>query len=239
MSSMIRLFAGELKRLIKYNILPVSLLTAIIWIVLLLFLSEKEAREIAPLLIFVDVAAMSILLLGASHHLEKQEGTIRTMMVIPVSLGQILAAKTVASMVLAIESAVVTSVALFFIHGVTFNYVVLLLFVGIAGVAHAAIGFVLSLRSRDFTSMLGLLMGYMLLFTIPSILFSFGVIDPKYEWLLMISPSHSASHLITSAMTGQFEIAMTLAGCLYLTILAVALFKFAVNPMFKDNAVRG
>lgn len=239
MSSLLRLIAGELKRLVRYNILPVSLVTAMIWIVLFLFLSEKEAREIVPLLIFVDVAAMSILLLGASHHLEKQEGTMRTMMVMPVSLGQILAAKTIASMVLAIESAIVTSVALFFIHGVTFNYVVLLMFVAIAGAAHAAIGFVLSLRSRDFTSMLGLLMGYMFLFTLPSILFSFGVIDEKYEWLLMLSPSHSASHLITAAMTGEFEVAMTIIGCLYLAVLAAVLFKFDVYPRFKDNAVRG
>ena len=117
MKSLARLIAGELKRLMKYNILPASLVTVIIWIVLLLFLSEKEAREIAPLLIFVDVAAMSILLLGASHHLEKQEGTIRSMMVMPISPGQILAAKTIASLVLAVESAVITSAALFFIHG--------------------------------------------------------------------------------------------------------------------------
>ncbi len=91
MSSLKKLIAGELKRLMRYKILPVSLATVIIWIVLFLFISEREAREIAPLLIFVDVAAMSILLLGASHHLEKQEGTIRSMMVMPVSPGQILA----------------------------------------------------------------------------------------------------------------------------------------------------
>ncbi|NLC67397.1 MAG: ABC transporter permease subunit [Clostridiaceae bacterium] len=239
MSSLKKLIAGELKRLVRYKILPVSLATVIIWIVLFLFISEREAREIAPLLIFVDVAAMSILLLGASHHLEKQEGTIRSMMVMPGSPGQILATKTVASMVLALESAVATSAALFFIHGVTFNYAALLLFVTIAGAAHAAIGFALSLRSRDFTSMLGLLMAYMFLFTIPSILFHFDVIYAKYEWLLMVSPSHATNHLITSAVSGNFKIGMTIAGCLYLVILAAVLFKFAVYPRFKDNAARG
>jgi ABC-type multidrug transport system permease subunit len=201
-------------------------------------LHEKEASEIAPLLISVDTAVVSILLLGASHHLEKQEGTIGTTMVLPVPLGQILAAKTVASMVLAVESAVVTSAALFFIHGITLNYALLLLFVAIAGAAHAAIGFTLSLRSRDFTSMLGLLMVYMLLFTMPSILFILGAIDAKYEWLLMISPSHSASNLITSAVSGKFRTAITIAGCLYLTILTAALFRFAVYPQFRDNAAR-
>jgi fluoroquinolone transport system permease protein len=110
MSSLKRLVAGELKRLVRYKILPVSLATAILWIVLLLFLSESEAREAAPLIIFIDVAVMSILLLGASHHLEKQEGTIRSMLVMPVSPGQILAAKTISSMVLAVESVIITSV---------------------------------------------------------------------------------------------------------------------------------
>lgn len=238
MNSLTRLIAGELKRLARYKILPVSLVTAVLWIVLFLFLSATEARDVAPLLIFVDTAMMSILLLGASHHLEKQEGTIGTMMVLPVPLGQILAAKTVASMVLAVESAVVTSAALFFIHGVTLNYALLLLFVAIAGVAHAAIGFVFSLRSRDFTSMLGLLMIYMFLFSMPSILFSFGVIDEKYEWLLMILPSHSASNLITSAVSGKFNLAKTIAACLYLVVLTAALFKFAVYPPFRDNAAR-
>lgn len=239
MSNLLRLIAGELNRMVKYKILPFSLVTAVIWIVLLFFLSEDEASHVVPLLIYIDVAAMSILLLGASHHLEKQEGTIRSMMVMPVSPGQILAAKTVASMVLSIESAVITSAALYFIHGVTFNYAALLLFVIVAGATHAAIGFLLSLYSRDFNSMLGLLVGYMLVFTLPTVLFHFGVIEEKFEWLLMISPSHSASHLITSAVSSEFSAPKLIAGCIYLIILTAVLFRFAVYPAFKDNAVRG
>ncbi|WP_124728198.1 ABC transporter permease [Staphylospora marina] len=239
MSKFTKLVSGELKRMVTYKILPVSLATAVVWMVLLVYLTENEAREIAPLLIFVDVAAMSILLLGAFHHLEKQEGTIRTMMVLPVSPGHILAAKTIAAMVLAVESAVVTSAALFFIHGIRFNWWVLLLFVVIAGAAHAAIGFVLCLESKDFPSMLGLLVAYMFLFTVPSILFSFGVIDAKYEWLLMISPSHAASHLITSVVSGDYDPPLMIAACLYLVILSAVLFKFAVYPKFKGHAVKG
>ena len=46
MSSLKRLVAGELKRLVRYKILPVSLATAILWIVLLLFLSESEGAKL-------------------------------------------------------------------------------------------------------------------------------------------------------------------------------------------------
>jgi fluoroquinolone transport system permease protein len=239
MRSLTRLIAGELQRLVRYKILPVSLATAVLWIALFWFLSPKEAVEIAPLLMLVDAAVMSILLLGSSHHLEKQEGTIRTIMVMPISPAQILAAKTAASMLLALESAAVTSAALFFIHRVTYNYLALLAVVAVTVAAHAGIGFVLSLRSRDFTSMLAMLMGYLFVFTLPSILFNFGAIDAQYEWLLMISPSHAASRLITAAVSGEYEIAMAAAGFLYLVALAAVLFKWAVYPKFKDNAARG
>lgn len=239
MNKLAKLIKGEIKRLVRYKILPVSLATTALWIGLFLFVSAAEARQIAPLVIFVDVAAMSVLLLGASHHLEKQDGTIRTMMVMPVPLGQILTAKTVASMVLALESTVVTAVALYVIHGITLDYAALLLFVVVAGAAHAAIGFALSLNSKDFNSMLGILMVYMFVFTIPSILFSFGIVDAKYEWLFMISPSHSAHHLIASAVREDYQLGMVFGGCLYLAVLAALLFKFAVYPKFKSNAARG
>ena len=101
MRSLTRLIAGELQRLVRYKILPVSLATAVLWIALFWFLSPKEAVEIAPLLMLVDAAVMSILLLGASHHLEKQEGTIRTMMVMPISPAKSWPPKTAASMLLA------------------------------------------------------------------------------------------------------------------------------------------
>lgn len=185
MRSLTRLIAGELQRLVRYKILPVSLATSVLWIALFWFLSPKEAVEIAPLLMLVDAAVMSILLLGASHHLEKQEGTIRTMMVMPISPAQILAAKTAASMLLALESAAVTSAALFFIHRVTYNYLALLAVVAVTVAAHAA------------------------------------------------------SHLITAAVSGEYEIAMAAAGFLYLVALAAVLFKWAVYPKFKDNAARG
>lgn len=239
MTSLRRLIAGEFKRLVRYKILPVSLATAGLWILLYWFLSPGEALKITPLLIFVDAAIMSILLLGAGHHLEKQEGTIRSMMVMPISPGQILASKTIATMVLALESVLVTSAALYFIHGVTMDYGALLVFVPLAVGCHAAIGFVLSLRSRDFTAMLGLLVAYMFIFTVPSILLSLGAIDGKYEWLLMISPSHAASHLIGSAVQGEYRLAVAASACLYLAGLATAIFKFAVYPTFKAHAARG
>ncbi|MFZ5974285.1 MAG: ABC transporter permease [Bacillota bacterium] len=238
MSGFRRLFAGEMRRLVSYKILPVSFATSCLWVILLLFVSREDALFIAPLLVFVDITMMLILLIGASSHLEKQDGTIKSMLVMPVSIREILFSKIAASMVLGLESAIVMSAALFIIHGITFNYAALLLFVAIAGLAHAAIGFFLALCSKDFGSMLGLLMVYLLPFTVPTILLAFGVIDMKYEWIVMLSPSHSSSNLITAAILGSYDVGKALAACVYLMLLSAALLKFAVYPKFKDNAVR-
>ena len=115
MSAQTKLIAGEFKRLTKYNILTASQATAGIWVLLLLFMSAREALRIAPLLIFVDVAAMSILLLGASHHLrsrtyhEDHDGTAGNNRADP-------GGKTCASVALTLGSAVATAVALYLIH---------------------------------------------------------------------------------------------------------------------------
>lgn len=239
MKNLPRLFAGETKRLVSYKILPVGLATSLLWVVVFLFLSKADARSIAPLLIYVDITIMAVLLVGASNHLERQDGTIRTMLVLPVSLGEILSAKVLASMVLGLQSALIASAALFLIHGITYNYAWLLLFVLLSGVAHAAIGFLLTLHSKDFSSMLLLLMAYMMLFNAPSILFFFGVIDGKYDWLLMISPSHVSNLLISSCVSGSYDWGKTAAGCTWLAVLSAALLRFAVYPRFRRNAVRG
>ncbi len=238
MKGTILLLKGEIRRLVLYKIMPVSLLTSLIWIVIFLFISADEAKEIMPLLIFVDVSVMAVMLIGASHHLERQEDVIKSMMIMPVSMGQILCSKIISSMVLAIEAALVTSLALLIIHGVTVNYALLLLFVIIAATAHAAIGFFLALYSRDFATMLVLLMAYMLPMTILPVLQTFGIININ-EWLLILSPSYSGLVMLSSAVTGQEEALKVAAANIYLIALIFVLIKFAVYPRFKKVSVRG
>jgi len=239
MNNIVKLTAGEMRRMVKYMILPVSLFTSLIWCAIFLALSAEEAKEIAPLFLFTDVALMSIMLLGASYHLEKQEGSIKSVMLLPVTMSEILISKTMASMMLALESAIIVPAALYFIHGITFNYVALLIFVIIASVAHAAIGFALSLFSRDFSSLLGILMTYMTVFSVPSILLAFGIIPRSYEWVLMISPSQCAFTLIAGAVAGTVETGRLAFALVYLLAISLVFFKFIVYPKFKNNAARG
>lgn len=239
MKNILKLTRGELNRLIKYKILPISLATAVIWIILFVLISAEEALALAPIFIFTDIAMMLVILVGASFHLEKQEGTIKSMIMMPVTLTQILISKIISSMVLGLIALVVTTLSLYVIHGIFINIFLLLVFIVIASAFHAALGFSLALLSKDFTSMLGILISYMFIFTIPTLLFSFNIIDQGYEWILMLSPSHCASLLINSTVLNTFEVGKTLFSIVYLIAGCFLLMRYVVYPKFKSISVRG
>jgi len=82
-------------------------------------------------------------------------------------------------------------------------------------------------------------MAYMFPFAIPTVLFLFGIIKEKYEWLLLISPSHSSSTLITSSVMRDYDWMKNSIAFVYLVAITIVLFKWIVYPKFKNNAVRG
>ena len=239
MKKTLKLVTGDIKRLVNYKILPISIATTLLWVVIIFFVKKDEALFIAPFLIFVDVSLMSLVFLGASFHFERQENTVKAMMVMPVSLVEIMMSKITSSIFLGLTSAFLTSIALFFIHGITYNYLLLFVFVIIAGAAHGAIGLLMAISTRDFTTMLGLMMLYTIVFSLPSILVDFEVISVKYEKILFISPAHSSSELINTVMTGNMDTANVLLASFYLIIGTFCIIKFLVYPRYKEYAVRG
>ena len=219
MTNTLRLVGGEFKRLVSYKLLARSLFTGVIWILVFLFISKEDAGDVAPMLMFVDVSIVLMMLLGASFYLERQENTINSMMVLPVSLGQILLSKVISSLVLTLVTVAITCASVYFIHAVSFNYALLLLFVILAAAAHAAIGLTLALSGKSLGSMLIMVIVYVLIFAVPSILFAVNIIDARYEWLVIISPSHAARALFFSVVSGEYELGKTLFSCIYLLVL--------------------
>ena len=239
MSAFIKLFLGEMKRMVSYKILPVSLATSLIWVGIFALLSREESRRFAPLLLYMDAGFMSLLLAGAFHHLERTDGTAKTMMVLPVTTGGIIASKALAAAVLGLISALVISLALFFLHGVVLRYLVLAPFVAAIAASHAAIGLAFALKSRDFTATLGYIMLFAMLFFLPSILLETGVIPASWEWLVMVSPSGAATNMLDYAVSATGDTAGAAAGFLYLTALALAVYRFFVLRLFRLHSCVG
>ena len=238
MKNLAKLMKGEINRLNKYKILPIGALVSLIW-VLIIGLSNKEtAQELAPMLIMMDATMMSIILLGASHFYEKQEGTLKSLLTTPVSLFEIFLSKVLSSLLVTYISAIIVVSASLIIHQISISILLLVLYIAIIGVAHVALGYLLTLFSKDFGGLIGLYAVYAFLSFMPSLLFSMEILPESTKWYLMLSPTHASQILLNNCFTAE-PIEFVLVAALYLLLIAGCLFQFVVYKKFKNCLVEG
>ncbi len=236
MNALFRLFKGEMQRMVSYRILPVALGTSLIWVGIFALLSGEESRRFASLLLYMDSGLMSLLLAGAFHHLERTDGTVRTMLVLPVPTGAILLAKALAAAVLGLLSALVVSLSLLFLHGIRMDYPLLALFTLLTAAAHAGIGLALALRSRDFSATLGLVMLFMMVSLLPVLLEFAGVIPKSLSWAVLLSPSGAATAALDHATGNSPDGTRAVLGAAWLALIALILYRFPVLRLFRRHA---
>lgn len=238
MSKLLKLIKGELVRLYKYKILIVGIIVSLIW-VLIIGLSQTESiKELIPMLIMLDAAMMNIIFLSASFFLEKQEGTMKTLLVTPIKLADVLIAKVIATIITSFISAAMVIIISYIVHNIIVNLLLLLIYLIIIVFAHTAIGFLITLFSREFTGMIAIYAGYAIVALLPSILFTTGILGEVWEYILIISPSHSAQILINSLFFDS-NILTIILSLIYLTVLGLSLYLGVVYKRFKKYAIGG
>lgn len=238
MNSFLHLLKGEVLRLVRYKIIFFGILVSLIWVALIYFLDAQTAKGFMPFLAMLDAGMMSVILLGATFYLEKQEGSIKTLLVSPVSLVQVLAAKVGSAIISAMISVVMVLGSGFLFHGIQTNFLLVMLYVFVIVLSHTAIGYVITLRSNDFMSMMMKFAGLSLLMMIPSFLYLLGVIEEQLNWLLLLSPMYAAQYLIQSIHSSA-DLLLIAGSTLYLALLGTFLYWKVVYPRFKEFAIGG
>lgn len=237
MNSFLTLLSGELQRMKKYNILTASILVDFLWIGVLYFVKLDDISSLIPILVYIDATAMSMVLVGATLFYEKQEGTIRTLLVSPISKAEYILAKTFAN----ITSNIITLLIIYG-YGKIFKEINLSL-LGLIGAViliaffHSLVGFLLTFNSKDFTEMLMGMMKYTFIFTIPVLLEQVGFIKNEVvDKVLFLVPTKSASILLESS-AGGVEPWRTLFALIYLMVASLALY-YIVRKRLDDFQVR-
>jgi ABC-type transport system involved in multi-copper enzyme maturation permease subunit len=238
MRSLIHLVVGELVRLVKYKTLIFGLIVSVMWVAVVAFVDEPTARGFLPFLAMLDAGMMSVILLSASFYMEKQESTIKTLLVTPVSLEQVLAAKVIALILSALLSAALVLGAGYLIHGIESQFLLVILYVVLIVTANTAIGYMVILASKDFTGMLMKYMGLVLLFMIPSFLYYLNLLEESQFVYLIVSPLFASELLIKSVLGGGDVVQIVLA-CVYLGVLGFLLYWKSVYPRFRRFAIGG
>jgi fluoroquinolone transport system permease protein len=173
MNNILVLLNGDLQRIKKYNILAASFFVALIWIGVLHLSEVRDVTALFPVFIFFDATSVSMLLIGVTIFFEKQEGTLKTLLVSPISKAEYILAKTVASIVINMVTLVVIYLYAAIFKEININITGLLLAVILVVFSHSLLGLLLTYYSKDFTELLMGMMKYSIVFMMP-VLLQFG-----------------------------------------------------------------
>lgn len=236
MSNIIKLIKGELVRLYKYKIVLVGMIVSIIWVTIIALSDKNSIENIIPMLIFMDAGMMSILLMSASFFLEKQEGSIKSLLVTPIKLVDVLFSKVISIIILSIISTTLVVLAAIIFHKTSVNILSLYLYVIIIVTSHLSIGLVITLFSKDFGAMIGIYAGFAFISLIPSIFYTLGIIPNSFGTILLISPSHAGQMLLNSSFT-NVDLLVVIVSLLYLIILPSLLYPLVIFKKYRKYTI--
>jgi len=238
MKSFFILLKGEIVRLFKYKILWFGMAVSLIWVLVLVLSEKDEAKALMPFLLVMDTGLMSIILLASSFYYEKQEGSIKTLFVAPISLVQLLSAKIVAGLLSGVISMVLIGLGMLIVHGVVINYALAFLYVILSTLAHVSIGYILVFYSPDFMSFLMKYMGVVIALMVPLLLVMLDIIPANLEFLALLSPTYGSKFLIESVFVAKDWWNVLVAIGVQIAIPAL-LYPLVIYPKFKQYAVKG
>ncbi|HHZ11764.1 MAG TPA: ABC transporter permease [Acholeplasmataceae bacterium] len=237
MNKVVKLVRGELVRLYKNKIIPVSAVVSLIWILLIVFSSTEEVAGLLPMILVLDAGMLGIIYLAASFYLEKQEGSLKSLFVSPLSAEEILVSKIIVSLITGLVSSALLVLTFRLVHKQDINFLWLFLSLLFITLSHSLLGFVIILNCRDFAQMLGIYAAYALLFFLPTVLFLLEIIPGNLEILLLVSPTHSAFVLAQKAF-GEGNWGQAVGALAYLAVLGAGLYRYVIGK-FKEHAVQG
>lgn len=234
------LVKGELERLHKYNFTFISVLVAIIWGAVLYFLEDDAFATILPFVLMLDATMMAIMYVGSVMYFEKNESTISTLIVTPITNSELILSKTIAYTLHNLLGSILIILAFVFIREVQINYFIMIGGIMLATAFHTIVGISLSYFQKDFTGMLVQIMVLAFILFIPSVLVQLSILEGAFwDYLLLINPIDAATVIISAGLTELVEIDWTYYFSLaYLLLGGIILFRFHTLPKFQDYAVK-
>ncbi len=233
------LVKGELSRLNKYNMTFISIFLAFVWGVMLYFVNANFLGTLLPIVILIDATLMSLMYVGAVMYFEKSESTISTMLVTPVTNGELLLSKLVANTIHNVFSSALLIAVFVIIKDVQVNYLLLFLGILVVTASHTLLGMVMAYFTKDFTGLLMIVMTFSMIMMTPYILLMLEIISGDFwETFLLLNPIQSGSEVINAGFTGVIITYKYYLSLGYLVFGSILLYQFYALPKFQNYAVK-
>lgn len=218
------LVKGELLRLKRYNLLAASIFVSAIWVGILHFIEVENVTKFIPQLVFIDVTTMAMLLVGVTFIYERDEGTIRSILVSPISKSQYLLAKMITNIIPSIISLTIMYIYSKLFKVIDINYFLLLGGVILVAFFHSLIGFLLTYYSKDFTELIMTIMKMFLIFLLPVLLDEFKIVtNDIFSKLVYLLPTKSAL-MILMGTTGGIKTWEIVVSLIYMILGSIILY---------------
>ncbi len=237
MTNFTALLRGELQRLIKYGIIGASLVVAMVWLTALHFTDIADLTAMFSLVLFIDAVSMSILLIGVTIFFEKGEGSLKSLLISPVTHLEHILAKTSGN----ITSNVLTLVVLYswawYFREIQLGFAALLGAVILVALFHSLVGFLLTFYSKTFTDLLINMMKYVFVLMIPVLFDQIGLIQNELISTLLYAIPTKASMTVLTASAGGLQTWEIWFSVVYLLVGSGILLRVVLNR-FEEFAVR-
>ena len=237
MNKFLPLLKGEIIRLWRYKITLFGLLVSVMWLLIIALVSEQEANALLPQLLIIDSGLMSILLLAASYFYEKQEGTMKAVLVSPTHAGVLLLSKVIGAILGSFISVLLLWLTMVLVHQSDFPIFGALYWIGLTTLGHISLGYVLIYLSGDFMDLLLKYTGFALLLFVPIILVSLNIIPSSFQWIANLSPTYAGQTGLLQ-LWQPFDFIDFLITSVLLVIYPSLLFPFYILPQFRKEAIR-
>ncbi|MDW7673531.1 MAG: ABC transporter permease subunit [Bacillota bacterium] len=233
MSNLVPLLLGELQRMKRYHILGASLVVALIWIGVMQLSGVQDVSRLFPLLVMLDATSMAILLIGVTLFFEKQEGTMKTLMVSPISRGEYILSKILANIVSNLVTLVFLYTYALLFKEININILGLTAAVILIAFFHSLIGVMITFYSKDFAELLIGMMKYFFLLMLPVLLEQLGIINNDVIKKLLYTIPTKASMILLNAAVGGINLGEILLATVYLIVASIGLYVTVLKKFYE------
>lgn len=218
---------------LKHGFYTIYVVLAIIYIILLSFLSPKVTSYVLPLLIYFDPAGLGLFFIGGMVLLEKEQGILALLYITPLRVYEYILSKVVTLGIISIIAGVAISLIS---YSLSVNYVLLCIAVFLVSIVFTLIGFILSTRSKSVNEYLLKMIPISILFFVPCLSLIPNDIIPSFvSYLLYAVPSVAGLKLVIGAYLGLSTLDIVL--CLISLVVFNALLVKKVAKILANRVI--
>lgn len=226
MKTFLNLIKLDLKLLIKYNLLTVSIFVSSIYIAIFKIFNLGDYSPLVSALVFSDPAMIGFIFIGVMILYEKSQNTLQALSVCPINFENYIWSKALSLTILALP---ICFSIVFSSKGFDINYFALIPAITFSSLLFALLGFIGVTKVNTFNQYIIVIP----LFFAPAIIPMFNLFDVWYHPFFYLIPTH-ASLLLFKATFEEISLFDWIYSITYLIVWIIIARYFALKAYRKN-----